>query len=77
MKNNYLSNIELYYTLPKFISKNEVILLEDEFKHAVKVMRNSVGDYLYVTDGEGNIYKAEILSIKKDIRLSEEFKCLQ
>ncbi len=62
----HLSNIELYYTLPKFISKNKVILLEDEFKHAVKVMRNSVGDNLYVTDGEGNIYKSEILSIKKD-----------
>lgn len=62
----HLSNIELYYTPPEFVSENEVILSEDEFKHAVKVMRNAVGDELYTTNGEGSIYQSRISSIKKD-----------
>ena len=29
--NNYLSNIELYYTSPKFITKDKITLTDDEF----------------------------------------------
>jgi len=62
----HLSNIELYYTSPEFI-KNEMITLQgEEFHHAVNVMRNSVGDSLHITDGDGNIYKTEIAKIAKD-----------
>jgi len=61
----HLSNIELYYTTPECI-KNEMITLQgEEFHHAVNVMRNSIGDSLHITDGEGNIYKTDIVEITK------------
>jgi len=66
MKNYKLSNIELYYTLPELIIKDKITLVDDEFKHCCKVMRNSVGDVIYITDGEGNIYKSEIEKIEKN-----------
>lgn len=61
----HLSNIELYYTPSGFIRGDELILTEDELHHSVNVMRNSVGDLLYVTDGKGIIYKSEITSISR------------
>jgi 16S rRNA (uracil1498-N3)-methyltransferase len=61
-----LSNIELYYS-PKEQICNEIISLTgDEFKHALKVMRNNVGDTLYITDGIGSIFQTEISSIGKN-----------
>jgi len=61
-----LSNIELYYTPPEFVSKNDIVLRAEELNHAIRVMRNSVDDDLYVTDGRGSIYLSKISSIKKD-----------
>jgi 16S rRNA (uracil1498-N3)-methyltransferase len=66
MRNNYISNIELYYTPPEFVSKSDLVLRAEEINHAIKVMRNSVDDDLYVTDGEGSIYLSKISSIKTD-----------
>jgi len=66
MKNYKLSDIELYYTSLKFIAKDKITLIDDEFKHCCKVMRNSIGDVIYITDGEGKIYKTEIEKIEKD-----------
>jgi len=66
MKIYKLSDIELYYTPLKFITKDKITLIDDEFKHCCKVKRNSIGDVIYITDGEGNIYKTEIEIIGKD-----------
>ena len=60
-----LSNIELYYTSPSLIYKNEIILNEEEFHHSVNVMRNTIGAKLFITDGEGNLFESEISSVKK------------
>ncbi len=62
----HLSNIELYYTSYKNISKGTIILNDDEYKHAVKVMRNSVGDSIFITNGAGSIFKCEIVNIERD-----------
>jgi 16S rRNA (uracil1498-N3)-methyltransferase len=62
----HLSNIELYYSSKENISDEIITLFGDEFKHAVKVMRNNIGDILYVTNGVGSIFKSEISSIEKD-----------
>jgi 16S rRNA (uracil1498-N3)-methyltransferase len=62
----YLSNIELYYAAPKFIKKDIITLVDEEYKHAVKVMRNSIGNSLHITDGVGNIFVTRIKSIKKN-----------
>ncbi|RKY90040.1 MAG: hypothetical protein DRQ01_09845, partial [Ignavibacteriae bacterium] len=66
MKKYKLSDIELYYTPPELIAKDKITLADDEFKHCCKVMRNSIGDAIYITDGEGNIYKTEIEKIEKN-----------
>ena len=61
----HLSNIELYYAPPALVNDKEIILKDDEFHHCVNVMRNSVGDELNITDGQGAIYTSEIFRIKK------------
>jgi 16S rRNA (uracil1498-N3)-methyltransferase len=62
----YLSNIELYYT-PKKGNENGLIILKDEeFKHCIKVMRHSVSEDIYVTDGNGKIFLSGIKEVKKD-----------
>jgi len=68
----HLSNIELYYTPTNFISAKELFLKDDEFHHAINVMRNSVGKILYVTNGRGVIYETKIIKIKKN-ELAAEF----
>lgn len=66
MHQDFLSDIELYYSTEIDINKNELIISEDEVHHALNVMRHSEGDILYVTDGKGKIYKSEITEINKN-----------
>ncbi len=66
MKNFQLSEIELYYTQRNNVFDGYVTLADDEFKHCCKVMRNSIGDTIYITDGEGNIYQTDIDKIEKN-----------
>lgn len=61
-----LAGIELFYALPINISNGNIILVDNEFKHCCKVMRNSVGDVIYITNGEGNLYKSKIEKIEKN-----------
>jgi 16S rRNA (uracil1498-N3)-methyltransferase len=61
---NHISNIELYFTSPALVKEKEIMLKDDEFHHCVNVMRNIVGDKLYITDGQGAIYTSEISRIK-------------
>ena len=70
----HLSNIELYYTPPTLVEKGELLLRDDEYHHCVNVMRNSVGDNLYVTDGHGAIYKSEIYRIKSKELIAKVIK---
>ena len=60
----YLFDIELYYSSD--IKNNVIILTGDEFKHSVKVMRHSIGDEIYITNGTGEIFLSVIKEIKKD-----------
>jgi 16S rRNA (uracil1498-N3)-methyltransferase len=62
----HLSNIELYYTTSEFIESDRLILTGDEFHHSVNVMRNSVDDKIFVTDGKGTIYTSKIASVSLD-----------
>ena len=61
----HLSDIELYYSSSKLVEIEKITLQGEELHHAVNVMRNSVGDLIHITDGEGTIYKSEIVEIKK------------
>jgi len=61
----HLSNIELYYTPKELIAEDQLILKGDEFHHSVNVMRNSVGDKIFITNGTGSIFTSKIVSINK------------
>ena len=43
-----------------------IFLKNDEYKHAVNVMRNSIGSTIYITNGTGSIFKCEVVSIEPD-----------
>jgi 16S rRNA (uracil1498-N3)-methyltransferase len=59
----HLSNIELYYTSSELIESDRLILTGDELHHSVNVMRNTVGETIFVTDGKGSIFTSKITSI--------------
>src|SRR5690606_8481092 len=59
------SDLELYYSVQSE-GLNSFTLSGDEFKHIFKVMRHSVGDEIYITNGNGNIFLTVIKEIKKD-----------
>lgn len=65
MKEVFLSDIELYFS--DSIKENQIIITGDEAYHIQKVMRHTVGDIIYATDGKGKIYQTKISLIKKDI----------
>jgi 16S rRNA (uracil1498-N3)-methyltransferase len=72
-----LSKIELYYSSEEYISDDIISLTGDEFKHSAKVMRSTIGDTIYITNGAGLIFKTEISSIEKDkisVRIIETIK---
>jgi 16S rRNA (uracil1498-N3)-methyltransferase len=62
----HLSNIELYYTPEELIKEDQLILTRVEFHHSVNVMRNSVGDTIYVTNGNGSVFTSKIISISEN-----------
>lgn len=67
----YLSNKELYYS--ENINEGTLTLIDDEYKHAAKVMRHFAGEQLFVTDGKGNIYDTIISEVKKDCITADIF----
>jgi 16S rRNA (uracil1498-N3)-methyltransferase len=61
----HLSNIELYYCSHLSTDETSFQIIDEEYHHAIKVMRNKVGDKIYATDGNGKIYEGSINSIDK------------
>lgn len=59
LNQEYLSNIELYYSTD--VVDGYIQMSAEESRHISKVMRHSVGEELYVTDGKGSIYKTSII----------------
>ena len=54
----------------KLTDLNELILTEEEIFHCVNVLRKKIGDELWITDGKGNLFNAEIANItKKNVQL--------
>ena len=56
----------MHYFYSQNISKEIIILEGQEMIHCVKVLRNKVGDNIYVVDGFGNLFYTEITSILSD-----------
>ena len=75
MSQEYLSNIELYHSID--IEGSYIQMSMEESKHILLVMRHSIGEELYVTDGKGSIYKTSIIeacSSTVTLRIIEQFK---
>ncbi|MCB9219340.1 MAG: 16S rRNA (uracil(1498)-N(3))-methyltransferase [Ignavibacteriales bacterium] len=74
LEGNIFSNTEFYYTDPKNITGSEIILEDEESNHLVKVMRHSVNDFIFVTNGEGKVYKSKLIKIEKRFSLLEKIE---
>ena len=53
----------MYYFYSQNISKDMIVLEGQEMLHCVKALRNKLGDNVYVVDGLGNLFYAEIVDI--------------
>ncbi len=66
MHQAFLSEVELYFSDELYLSENRIVLSEDEAHHAGHVMRHDEGNFIFVTDGKGTIYKTEITELNKN-----------
>ncbi len=64
MVRDFLSDEELYFS--RKIMQDTIWLEGGEFHHAFNVMRNTPGDLLFVTDGEGNLFKTRFIKVEKE-----------
>ena len=55
--------MQLYYS--DNIENKKIILDEVESGHCIKVLRKKVGDYVFVTNGKGQLFEARISEIQK------------
>ena len=53
----------MYYFYSQNISKDMIVLEDQERLHCVKVLRKKIGDNIYVVDGLGNLFYTEIVNI--------------
>lgn len=60
----HLTDIELYFSL--YTTAADVSIVGEEAHHIMKVMRHTVGDEIFVTNGKGKIFQAEITSTEKN-----------
>jgi len=64
LKESYFTDVELYYS--EFVNTDKSLILTSyESHHLINVMRHRIGDEVYVTDGNGNIYLTIISHISK------------
>lgn len=58
--------MEYHYTHKNNVSESELTITDKEAHHLKNVLRKKVGDELFVTDGERNLYKVMIEEIVKE-----------
>ena len=75
MQQDFLSNTELFFS--DKISNNQIILDGEEFHHCINVMRHSLNDEIYVTNGCGKIYLSKISTVSKKELTLEIFKSFE
>jgi 16S rRNA (uracil1498-N3)-methyltransferase len=57
--------MEYFYVKPEDVSQNALLIRDDESKHLVRVLRKTVGDRIFATDGLDTMYEAAITEIGK------------
>ncbi len=76
LNNKKLSGIELYYAPPSSRKDKKIIVQGGETDHLLKVMRHTVEDEIYITDGMGSICRGVINNITyeaAELYVIEEF----
>ncbi|MFZ1290804.1 MAG: RsmE family RNA methyltransferase [Melioribacteraceae bacterium] len=71
------SSTEFYFANPENISKKEISIFDEEAKHISSVMRHKIDDEIFVTNGNGIVYKSKIVEVKKNeikLIIIENFK---
>ncbi len=58
--------MNLFYSPHIDINKKIITLEDQENKHLVKVLRKTKGDFVKVTDGNGNVYDCNIIELNKN-----------
>lgn len=53
----------IFYSHPRFIAKSSLKIVNDEFRHLLRVLRKNVGDQITVVDGTGNVYRSCVKEI--------------
>ncbi len=53
-----------FFISPQNIENDICLLTEEEHIHFSKVLRGRKGEEIFLTDGEGNLYKGEVISIE-------------
>lgn len=59
--------MEFYYTPKHYISSETLAIVDDEAKHLGRVLRKQQGEEIFVTDGEGSVYRCKINSLSKGL----------
>src|SRR5690349_4480202 len=59
--------MEYYYTPKQYVSESSLTVVDDEAKHLSRVLRKKSGEEIFVTDGEGNLYKTKITGMNKAV----------
>ncbi len=55
--------MDYFYVKPEDVTSHSLILRDDESKHLVRVMRKTIGDRIFVADGNGMMYEAVLTAI--------------
>ncbi|MFD2533244.1 RsmE family RNA methyltransferase [Gracilimonas halophila] len=55
----------VFYTHPGNIKGGRLELVDQEARHAAKVLRFNIGDKLFASDGKGKLYTTQVTSITK------------
>lgn len=59
--------MEYYHTPKQYISSATLTIVDDEAKHLGRVLRKQQGEEIFVTDGEGSVYRCKINSLTKTL----------
>lgn len=54
--------MQLFFNSELSQDKDQIQFSKEESKHIVRVLRKSVGDILFITNGKGNLFTSEIIS---------------
>jgi len=62
-----MSDHNIFYVPPQSVSATEIIIREPQMHHIKHVLRKKTGDSIFLTDGHGLRYKAEIRDVGRSV----------